>query len=188
LGDPTGRETEIFVKLDSASTLDVALIRRAFPSTPRVFLYRDPLEVLVANMRSSSLFSQNPVLARRCGIGMGESDHTTFAARVLARYLESAIDDQREPGTLLVRWEELPDAFFGRILPHLGVTPSKEEEAAMREVARSDAKSPGRRFVRDSDERRREAPPEVRESAERFLRAPLGRLEVLRAAQIASSR
>lgn len=181
--DPTGERDAVFLKLEGPSTLDLPLLRRAFPRTPRVFLYRDPLEVLLANQRAGgSLWSGNVVLARRCGVPPVRDD-AGFAARVLARYLETALEDQREPGTLLVRWEELPGAFFERILPHLGIAPTREEEATMREAAGADAKNPGRAFVRDTERKRREAAPEVVAATERYLREPFERLEALRLAQ-----
>ena len=46
-----GRERHYFIKLDSWHTLALPLFRRAFPSVPWVFLYRDPVEVLVSQMR-----------------------------------------------------------------------------------------------------------------------------------------
>ena len=45
------RFRDYFVKFDSWNTLDLALIRRAFPDVPWIFLYRDPVEVIVSHMR-----------------------------------------------------------------------------------------------------------------------------------------
>jgi hypothetical protein len=39
------------LKLDAWHALALPLFRRAFPDTPWVFLYRDPVEVLVSHMR-----------------------------------------------------------------------------------------------------------------------------------------
>ncbi len=52
LGQPrTGRERRLFVKLDSWHTLHLPLIRRAFPGVPWIFLFRNPVEVLVSHRR-----------------------------------------------------------------------------------------------------------------------------------------
>jgi hypothetical protein len=49
-----GDEQRYFLKLDAWHTLDLPLIERAFPGVPWVFLYRDPLEVLVSHHREMS--------------------------------------------------------------------------------------------------------------------------------------
>src|SRR5260221_2794025 len=44
-------EQYFYIKFDSWHTLDLPLIRQAFPGVPWFFIYRDPVEVLVSNMR-----------------------------------------------------------------------------------------------------------------------------------------
>ncbi len=51
LGQPRNGETHLFIKLDCWHTLDLPLIRQAFPEVPWIFLYRDPVEVLVSQVR-----------------------------------------------------------------------------------------------------------------------------------------
>src|SRR5678816_558328 len=41
-------EEFFFIKLDAWHVLHLPLIQRAFPNTPWVFLYRDPIEVMVS--------------------------------------------------------------------------------------------------------------------------------------------
>lgn len=178
---PPGR---LFLKLEALSTLSLPLLREAFPSTPRVFLYRDPVEVLESNLELGSLRSGNLALAARCGLDP-RGDDADFAARVLARILAAAVEDQRSGGTLLVRYDELPGAFFSRVLPHLGVGLSAEEEAAAREASREDAKAPGRRFAAGTPRGGREAGPATRAAAERWLSGPVAALDAARRAQLA---
>src|SRR5439155_24789392 len=47
----TGEESHFFVKLDAWHTLDLPLIQRAFPDVPWLFLYRNPVEVMVSHAR-----------------------------------------------------------------------------------------------------------------------------------------
>src|SRR2546430_2644461 len=52
LGQPrSGNERHYFIKLDCWHTLALPLFRRAFPDVPWGFLYRDPVEVLVSQLR-----------------------------------------------------------------------------------------------------------------------------------------
>ena len=47
----TSTQRHCVVKLDSWTVLDLALVRRAFPSVPWIFLHRDPLDVMVSQHR-----------------------------------------------------------------------------------------------------------------------------------------
>ena len=51
LGQDRNGEKYYFIKFDSWSAIDLDLIRRAFPEVPWVFLYRNPVEVIVSHMR-----------------------------------------------------------------------------------------------------------------------------------------
>ena len=55
-GDQRGDHSRRYViKLDCWHTLALPLFRRAFPDVPWVFLYRDPVEVLVSQMRQRGM-------------------------------------------------------------------------------------------------------------------------------------
>lgn len=54
LGQPRlGVEENYVVRLDRPSMLDLPLIRKAFPETPIIFLYRHPVEVMVSMLTQS---------------------------------------------------------------------------------------------------------------------------------------
>ena len=55
LAQPRRGEQALFVKLDSWHTLALPLFRRAFPSVPWVFLYRDPVEVPVSQLEAAGI-------------------------------------------------------------------------------------------------------------------------------------
>lgn len=55
MGQPTNGEQRLFVKLDSWQTVDLPLLRRAFPDTPWIFLYRNPVEVMVSSMKTTGM-------------------------------------------------------------------------------------------------------------------------------------
>lgn len=178
---PPGR---LVVKLEALSALSLPALREAFPGTPRVFLYRDPVEVLASNLALGSLRAGNLAIAARCGLDP-RGDDADFAARVLARILRAAIEDQRSGGTLLVRYDELPDAFFSRILAHLGLTLSPEEADAARRASGEDAKAPGRTFAAGAGAAGREPDPSTRAASERWLDGPKAELDEARRAQVA---
>jgi hypothetical protein len=181
----SGDERHYFVKLDCWHTLALPLFRRAFPTVPWVFLYRDPVEVLVSQLRvpgtqmipggiGPNLYG----IERSYGPGTAED----YYARVLAKVTEPAVAHYSAGGGLLVNYRQLPDALFTAILPHFGVECSAGDRAAMTEAARYDAKTPGFEFEPDSGAKQQAATPIARAAAERWLGDLYRRLEVLRAA------
>ena len=176
LGQPRrGDERRLFVKLDAWQMCAWAPIAQAFPQTPWVFLYRDPVEVLVSQMREAgSQFlpgGMAPALlgldAEACDPGAALEDH---CAQVLAGICRAAIARFAQGGGLLVDYARLPQA-FDAVAAHFGV----ELDAAFRQRAQAvwsmDAKRTGA-FMPDGETKSRAATPAIRDAAERRL-APL---------------
>jgi hypothetical protein len=181
--DPGSRR--LFVKLDGWHALMLPLFRRAFPDTPWVFLYRDPLEVMVSQLRQrGSQMVPQFVPPSFYGIDLptGVPDED-YCAQVLAATCEGALSGASLGGGLMVNYHDLPGALFTRILPHFGVAPDQAEADRMAQAARFDAKSPGSAFTPDSAEKRAEAKPALAEICARRLADSYRRLEALRAAQ-----
>ena len=180
----------LFVKLDCWHALMLPLFRRAFPDTPWVFLYREPVEVMVSQMRqrgSQMVPAFVPPSFYGIDLPTGVPDED-YCAQVLAATCEAALDGARLGGGLMVNYHELPDALFTTILPHFGVEPGQGERDLMAEAARFDAKSPGSEFTPDSAQKRAEAKPMITEICARRLDDSYRRLEAMRAAQASSAR
>ena len=180
----SGGEQRYFVKLDCWHTLALPLFRRAFPAVPWVFLYRDPVEVLVSQLRIPGTqmipggFGPNLYgLERSYGPGTSED----YYAQILAKVVEPIVQHYSGGGGLLVNYRQLPDALFTAILPHFGVPCGEADRAAMTQAARYDAKAPGFAFEPDSGAKQQAATPIARAAAERWLGDLYGRLEILRA-------
>lgn len=179
---PRSGEQRCFIKLDSWHTLALPLFRRVFPATPWIFLYRDPVEVLVSQMqqRGSQMVPEfvPPTLYGIDGAHHMPADE--YCARVLAKICRAAAS---ETGGLLVNYRDLPQIFWRGILPHFGVQPSKREREIMARPARYHAKSPQVEFAGDSEAKQRQATEAIRAQAERHLGEVYRRLEELRGAQ-----
>jgi hypothetical protein len=177
----TARPRRFFLKLDAWHALTLPLFRRAFPRTPWVFLYRNPLEVMASQMRARGP-ELAPGLFAPAMLGFDPScaaDEDDYAALVLARICEAAagaVDD----GGLLVDYAQLPDAVFDRILPHFGVDPEPAARAAMTAAARLDVKRNGAVFVADGACKRAELSEAVRAIVARRLDPVHARLDRLR--------
>lgn len=181
LGRTGEKAARYFVKLDSWHTLALPLFRRAFPETPWVFLYRDPVEVMVSQRRVQGLQMLPGMLDDVLDLGDHppmESD--SYTARVLARVVGAVSEHHGLGGGLLVNYRDLPGAVESAILPHFGVAPDAEMRAAMADTATRDVKKPGLPFIPDTAHKQREAMDSLRTAAADHVGAVYHRLERLR--------
>lgn len=166
-----GDERHYVVKLDSWHALALPLFRRAFPDVPWVFLYRDPVEVLVSQMRQRGTQMLPQVLPPRFyGIDDDRAvPDADYCARVLAAICTAAADNAKLGGGLMIDYRELPGAVMSRIMPHFGIIAGASERAAMEAAAARDAKAPSQAFAADGAAKQREAGDAVRHAAARHL-------------------
>lgn len=174
LGRPrTKNERHYFIKFDSWHTLDLELITEAFPDVPWIFLFRDPLEVLVSQMRRRGMHTV-PGMINRMFADPDAPDiapHSLpeeYCASVLGRICESAIAFADDQNALFVNYDQLPDAVTGAILAHFDISYSEEEIAEMCATARFDAKTPQMFFTPDTERKRNEASDDERRAAKRL--------------------
>jgi hypothetical protein len=155
---PTGMEKRYFVKFACSSTLQMHRIRRVWPNVPFVFLYRNPVEVIVSNLRSTPEWMKpesNPKTAAAIvGVEVGEVENLTpeeFCARAVGRFLTEAlasVDGQ----TKLVNYEELTSSDgLVEVVRFFGIQPATTEIDAIREVSRLYSKDLTRGWTFQSD-------------------------------------
>jgi ribosomal protein S18 acetylase RimI-like enzyme len=167
LGRPRHGERRLFVKFDAWHTTQLSLLRRAFPETPWVFVYRDPLEVLVSHERRTAGFVV-PGAVPTEAFGLKLATAVTmlaenYAGAVLSAICRAALGGLDAAGKL-VDYEELPAA-LADVLSHFGVTVDAERLALMESAGHWDAKSPTLRFVPDGPGKRAEADERLRAAA-----------------------
>ena len=114
LGQPRcGGERHYFIKLDCWHTLALPLFRRAFPDVPWIFLYRDPVEVLVSQLRMPGMQMVPGMLGAEL-FGLEQSydpqKPEDYRARILTRICEPVLQHYSEAAALLVNYRELPHA------------------------------------------------------------------------------
>lgn len=189
LAEPrSGRERRAFIKLDSWHIHDLPLIRRAFPEVPWLFIYRDPVEVMVSHQRLRGMqMAPGQIAPARLGLDEAAAgppfNLNRYCARVLAGFCGAAAEHAAEHGGLLVNYEQLPGALWDIVFPHFAAGP----DAAARELIELElqyhAKQPAQPFSPDSESKRREASAEIRELAEELVYPPFRRLEALRSSR-----
>jgi hypothetical protein len=177
LGQPAAGERHYFIKWDCWHTHQLDLIRRAFPRTPWIFLYRDPVEILSSQLRMPGIWTVPGTLEKELTGGAdSRGGREEFCAQLLAGICRATIGQR----ATLVNYTELPDAVCPRLAAYFGVEYSTSEVQGMLAAARFDAKSPGLAFEADAEAKRRAASPRVREASARWVDGLYQELEGLR--------
>ncbi|HEV2707625.1 MAG TPA: hypothetical protein VGV59_17030 [Pyrinomonadaceae bacterium] len=163
-----------FIKLDSWHTLDIKLLRRAFPSVPFVFLYREPVEIIVSHLRRRGA-QMIPGVLDPSRLSLDAQTVVTmppeeYCARVLGEICRVALTNYEDDSMMLVNYRQLPDAVCTRLPDWFGVHYTDEERARMSSAAQYDAKNPLLPFADDTETKRREADERVRLAADRWVR------------------
>jgi hypothetical protein len=183
-GRPRQGETRFFVKFDSWHILELPLIRQAFPDVPWIFLYRDPVEVLVSHRRvPGAQMVPGVVDPRRLGLDPASIDPAKlgeYTARVLARFYAAALDFAGLGRGLLVNYRDLPAAVPDEIARHFGLDLGADEQAQMAAAGQFNAKNPGLAYQPDSSGKQAEATEEIRQRADLWLGDLYRRLESAR--------
>lgn len=183
-----GRDTPCFIKFNSRSVLDISLIQRAFPDVPWVFLYREPLEVMSALLRT-----RNDVLPPGLiDSGLLHADVATlkamrpveFWARALARCCQAALQAFEFPQARFINYRQLPDVVWTSLLSHFDVAGSDDEIQTMRAASRFNAKNPGKLYVDDAARKQSQATAEMRAATDEFLSTLYERLETTRLSSV----
>ncbi|GAB4191475.1 MAG: hypothetical protein OHK0022_05210 [Roseiflexaceae bacterium] len=183
----SGQEHRAFIKFDSWHTLDLPLIRRAFPDIPWIFLYRDPVEVLVSHQTMPGMqMIPGAMQPDPFGIQMPITSAEAlleYGAAVLEQICAAALAYTGPEQGVLVNYTQLPVAVETVVAPLFGLQPTAKEWAVMRAATRVHAKDPHRSFVPDAKDKQRAAPEDLRRIVERRAGPQYARLEELRAEQ-----
>jgi hypothetical protein len=179
-----------FIKFFSQTTCDIDVIRQAAPDVPEIFVYRDPLEVLVGSLRRPT---QSWIwLRKHTGLPLREAVERPVA-ELVARGIGGVMQVMAEratDATLLLNYNEIGPDTPRVVLEHLDLPVSEPTVAAMTAVLSYDAKDPRRTstFRQDSAIKRALATPSTRALAARFANAAFGALEARRTTRRFGSR
>lgn len=156
-------QRRFFIKLDAWHALSLPLLRAAFPDVPWIFLYRDPVEVIVSHQAEPGLHYVPGVLPPAL-IGIDTADSTSqadYAARILAKICGAVVEHWPLGGGMAVPFDEIYAAMTTIVPAHFGFSPDTRELAAMTAATTVDAKRPSAPFTPDSAEKQKMASAEV---------------------------
>ena len=187
LGQPRrAQDRRLFIKTDCWHIGHIDRILRAFPDVPWLFLYRDPLEVLVSQAKMPALYLIPGSLVNHSLKPPDELLNQPLAhgAWVLSQVLEGAIQAIRQhPGGLLVNYIELPEAINTRIASHFRLNLTDTDTALLKSVGSHYSKNPQQAFQADAAQKQAGATPDLAAMAARWLEKPYVELEQLRQVQ-----
>jgi hypothetical protein len=185
LGQPLkGDECHYFIKLACTSTLQIHRLRRIWPDVPFVFLYRDPVEIIVSNLKSIPEWMRaevNPAAAAAI-VGVDEQQLSSlgaeeYCARSVGRFFE-AVDSNFDAGIKLLNYEQISFDSLISILNFFGIQPTPEETDVIKRVSRLYSKdfTSTRIFEDDSAQKRFSASPGLCLAAEKWARSSYDKL------------
>ncbi len=179
-----GDERRLFFKLSSWNTSRMGILRALWPSTPWIFLSRNPVEVMVSNLESTTGWRtlQDSPAQSRALFGWRDADSREmspeeYCARVLGQFCWTAKNLRTERDQLL-DYRDLNLEAVISALGRLNIDPNPEEKAHMAEQFNVHAKhwhQPGK-FENDSGAKQNRATPDQQEAAAKWARPAYERL------------
>ena len=171
--DRGNNATRHVIKLAPWQTFALPFMRSAFPDVNWVYLYREPVEVMVSVMHRPGLHSVTGLLpvavTRNAGVGSASAEE--FAARVLADMGKTVLDHWELGGGILVAYPDIIDASTGAVIKHFGIESVAEDIELMRSAAIRDAKMPEQKFASDTQRKRAEASEAMINAVELYLKS-----------------
>ncbi len=187
-------EERVFFKFQSATTKNLKVFQEAFPEQPWIFVYRDPVQVVMSHIKDDPLLKGKancmrskpspPPEIQEIAEKYGVSDPRLlsmeeYCAVHLAAITESAVASLNDI-SIPVNYETLPGSLYEVVLPKiLGRTLSEDEVENIRAISQNYSKGTGgrhREFQDDSEAKTNAASPTVKAAAAKFLQPSFDRL------------
>lgn len=176
-----GIEENYVIKFGSPITVFQPIIMRAFPDVPCVFLYRDPVEILVSNMANPFqqwLFESE---VTGCNITTMTEVNTVLenCAAALRRTSHAFLDSIPERH-LIANYSQFSRALIERVLDFFAMSASPSEIDQMLSAGKGHSHHPGATFEPDTQKKQRSASPKLRAVADKYLGELYHKLESMR--------
>lgn len=178
----TGNERHLFIKFACCSFAQLERIKRIWPAVPWLFLYRDPVETIVSNMRDVPpwlIDNDRRVLCSIIGDG-SEMSLEELCARTIGSLFSTAYR-LANANSMLLNYNQLSVPVIAYVLNFFNVSLSSEELKTIARTSEVYSKevSGTRAFVADVDTKQKLASDLVREMSERWAGEPYRLLENL---------
>ena len=185
-----GNEEHLFIKFACCSFALIEQIKRIWPNVPWLFLYRDPVETIVSNLKDVPpwlLDNDRRVLASITGASpadVAEMSLEELCARTIGSLFSTA-HRLANGDELLLNYKQLSVPVISSVLRFFKVSPSATELETIEHGTHIYSKEAGARraFVADTEAKQKFASEAVREAAAKWAAGPYQRLEQKRLEQ-----
>ena len=178
-----GAHRRFFIKFTSLATLHLGLVRRLWPRVPWLFVYRDPVDVVVSNVVSPGQWMKFPPARIATLFHWKQSSvermlREEFTARTVARFCECALQHAGAQARFL-NYRDINLKRLEQVARLFGVRSTAAETERMGKSLRLYSKDPRRQrvFTPDSDAKRRTATPTLLEAVHRYAEPAYSALE-----------
>lgn len=178
----TGAEEYLFIKFACCSFAQLERIKRIWPNVPWLFLYRDPVETIVSNIRDVPpwlIDTDRRVLSSIIG-DASEMSLEELCARTIGSLFSTAYK-LANGNSMLLNYNQLSVPVIANLLNFFNVSLSNEELQTIARTSEVYSKevSGTRAFVADVDAKQKLASDTAREMSERWAGEPYRLLENL---------
>jgi len=175
----TGSEKHLFIKFACCSFAQIKRIKRIWPRVPSLFLYRDPVETIVSNLKDVPpwlIDNDRRVLASIVGASPGavaEMSLEELCARTIGSLYLTAYN-LANGNSMLLNYNQLSVPVIASVLNFFKVSLSTEELEMIERTCGVYSKevSGARAFVADADAKQELASDLVREMSDRWVSEP----------------
>lgn len=166
--DRSGTARRRIIKLDAWHSLVLPRIAGLFPAARSLFLFRDPLEVIVSQARRPGLHARRGEVPL-ASFGLSGEDgvrDADFISWVIAAVARAGLAAAGRPGLRFLDYAALPAAFTEAVLPHFGIAASADEQVRLGQAGARYSKDPSRSFTSDAADKQDAADANLRSRAD----------------------
>lgn len=168
---PSDQTINIFFKFSSWLIHLAPIIFELFPNTPWIYIYRNPVEVIVSNILKRSYqvkLHQKPSFAAFLTkipiYEVATLSEEQLLAKILLENMKAAINVLPSDNGLVVKYKQLKSIFFPKIIPHFNLQPNQLEIDRILERSKYYSKSKDKQiFTSDSKEKQASSTRIIRE-------------------------
>jgi hypothetical protein len=146
-------EQHLFIKLDSWQITALPLLRHAFPTTPLVFIYRNPYEILASHRRQRGMQMVPGLLAPDLlgleNATINANDLDGYCLNVLTSFFRCARIYAQTHDLFLIHYSQLPDFVWTQFAQFFSIPLSLQDTQVMQDRATRHAKHPVAQFTPD---------------------------------------
>lgn len=179
-----GNEQHLCIKFACCSFSQIEYIRRIWPNVPWLFLYRDPVETIVSNLKDVPPWlvdNDRRVLASIIGVSAGEvaeMQMEELCARTIGSLFSTA-HRLANNNSMLLNYTQLSVPVIFSVLKFFKVRPSTDELEKIARTSQTYSKeaSGTRTFIADANAKQKLASGSVRDAAAKWTNEPYELLE-----------